>query len=168
MNTPDSVKVEILEDANQIVPAAKMSVLQKTYQRRPYLPPIPGQPGRATPDTRLPPESVTLDTDELEYMRDQYVFFMDIIMNYFFDSTFVSFIKEIGFAKLFNAYLKRNQNNEIYNIFIQLANRSPVTPEMYQTIRNVVSTIPFDIDVNLDSLLTKTAASIQNMMGSEN
>ena len=168
MNTPDSVKVEILEDANQIVPAAKMSVLQKTYQRRPYLPPIPGQPGRATPDTRLPPESVTLDTDELEYMRDQYVFFMDIIMNYFFDATFVSFIKEIGFAKLFNAYLKRNQNNEIYNIFIQLANRTPVTPEMYQTIRNVVSTIPFDIDVNLDSLLTKTAASIQNMMGSEN
>lgn len=168
MNTPDSIKVEILEDANQIVPAAKMSVLQKTYQRRPYLPPIPGQPGRATPDTRLPPESVTLDTDELEYMRDQYVFFMDIIMNYFFDSTFVSFIKEIGFAKLFNAYLKRNQNNEIYNIFIQLANRTPVTPEMYQTIRNVVSTIPFDIDVNLDSLLTKTAASIQNMMGSEN
>ena len=168
MNTPDSVKVEILEDANQIVPAAKMSVLQKTYQRRPYLPPIPGQPGRATPDTRLPPESITLDTDELEYMRDQYVFFMDIIMNYFFDSTFVSFIKEIGFAKLFNAYLKRNQNNEIYNIFIQLANRTPVTPEMYQTIRNVVSTIPFDIDVNLDSLLTKTAASIQNMMGSEN
>ena len=168
MNTPDSVKVEILEDANQIVPAVKMNDLQKTYQRRPYLPPIPGQPGRATPDTRLPPESFTLNTDELEYMRDQYVFFMEIIMNYFFDSTFVSFIKEIGFAKLFNAYLKRNKNNEIYNIFIQLANRTPVTPEMYQTIRNVVSTIPFDIDVNLDSLLTKTAASIQNMMGSEN
>ena len=151
MNTPDSIKVEILEDANQIVPAAKMSVLQ----RQPY-------------QTGSTPQSPTLNTDELEYMRDQYVFFMDIIMNYFFDATFVRFIKEIGFAKLFNAYLKRNQNNEIYNIFIQLANRTPVTPEMYQTIRDVVSSIPFDIDVNLDSLLTKTAASIQNMMGSEN
>lgn len=164
MNTPDSIKIEILEDANQIVPAAKMSVLQQANQKQLSLPRVHGQQQHPTVQRIIE----NINTDELEYMRDQYVFFMDIIMNYFFDATFVSFIKEIGFAKLFNAYLKRNQNNEIYNIFIQLANRTPVTPEMYQTIRNVVSTIPFDIDVNLDSLLTKTAASIQNMMGSEN
>lgn len=149
MNTPEPVKVEILEDANQIVPAVKMNDLQH-------------------PSGSVETVAERMNTDELEYMRDQYVFFMDIIMNYFFDSTFLSFIKEIGFAKLFNAYLKRDKNREIYNIFIQLANRTPVTPEMYQTIRNVVSSIPFDISVNLNSLLTKTATSIQNMMGSEN
>lgn len=157
MNTPDAVKVEILEDANQIVPAVKMNDLQH-----------PLMVGNMYPSGSVETVAERMNTDELEYMRDQYVFFMDIIMNYFFDSTFVSFIKEIGFAKLFNAYLKRDKNREIYNIFIQLANRTPVTPEMYQTIRNVVSSIPFDISVNLNSLLTKTATSIQNMMGSEN
>lgn len=157
MNTPDAVKVEILEDANQIVPAVKMNDLQR-----------PLMVGNMYPSTSVETVAERMNTDELEYMRDQYVFFMDIIMNYFFDSTFVSFIKEIGFAKLFNAYLKRDKNREIYNIFIQLANRTPVTPEMYQTIRSVVSSIPFDINMNIDNLLTKTATSIQNMMGSEN
>ena len=164
MNTPDSIKIEILEDANQIVPAAKMSVLQQANQKQLSLPRVHGQQQHPTVQRIIE----NINTDELEYMRDQYVFFMDIIMNYFFDATFVRFIKEIGFAKLFNAYLKRNQNNEIYNIFIQLANRTPVTPEMYQTIRNIVSSIPFDINMNIENLLEKTATSIQNMMGSEN
>lgn len=159
MDTPEPVKVEILEDANQIVPAVKMNDLQR-----------PLMVGNMYPSGSVETVAERMNTDELEYLRDQYVFFMDIIMNYFFDSTFVSFIKEIGFAKLFNAYLKRNQNQnrEIYNIFIQLANRTPVTPEMYQTIRNVVSSIPFDINMNIENLLKKTATSIQNMMGSEN
>lgn len=164
MDTPDSVKVEILEDANQIVPAVKTNVLQQSYQRQRSFPRVYGQSAPSVDSSIIQ----KLNTDELEYMRDQYVFFMDIIMNYFFDATFVSFIKEIGFAKLFNAYLKRNQNAKAYNIFIQLANRTPVTPEMYQTIRNVISEVPFDIDMNLDNLLSKTATSIQNMMGSEN
>ena len=156
MDTPEPVKVEILEDANQIVPAVKMNDLQR-----------PLMVGNMYPSGSVETVAERMNTDELEYMRDQYVFFMDIIMNYFFDSTFMNFIKEIGFAKLFNAYLKRDKNREIYNIFIQLANRTPVTPEMYQRIRNVISEVPFDIDMNLDNLLSKTSTSIQNMMSSE-
>ena len=135
----DTVKVEVLEDANQVVPAV------------------------AYADT-----AETIDTDSLEQIRDQYVFFMDIMMNYIFDSVFQSFVQRIGFVKMFNAYLKRNQNTEIFNLFVQLANRVHVTEEMYQRIEQLVNSIPCDIDVSLNDLLSKTASSIQNMLNSEN
>lgn len=135
----DTVKVEVLEDANQVVPAV------------------------AYADT-----AETIDTDSLEQIRDQYVFFMDIMMNYIFDSVFQSFVQRIGFVKMFNAYLKRNQNTEIFNLFVQLANRVHVTEEMYQRIEQLVNSIPCDMDVSLNDLLSKTASSIQNMLNSEN
>ena len=135
----DTVKVEVLEDANQVVPAV------------------------AYVDT-----AETIDTDSLEQIRDQYVFFMDIMLNYIFDSVFQSFVQRIGFVKMFNAYLKRNQNTEIFNLFVQLANRVPVTEEMYQRIEQLVNSIPCDIDLSLNDLLSKTASSIQNMLNSEN
>ena len=135
----DTVKVEVLEDANQVVPAV------------------------AYVDT-----AETIDTDSLEQIRDQYVFFMDIMLNYIFDSVFQSFVQRIGFVKMFNAYLKRNQNTEIFNLFVQLANRVPVTEEMYQRMEQAFNSIPCDIDLSLNDLLSKTASSIQNMMNSEN
>ena len=93
---------------------------------------------------------------------------MDIMMNYIFDSAFQSFVQKIGFVKMFNAYLKRNQNTEIFNLFVQLANRVPVTEEMYQRMEQLVNSIPCDIDLSLNDLLSKTASSIQNMLNSEN
>ena len=135
----DTVKVEVLEDANQVVPAV------------------------AYVDT-----AETIDTDSLEQIRDQYVFFMDIMLNYITDETFKRFIREIGFVKMFNAYLKRNQNTEIFNLFVQLANRVPVTEEMYQRMEQAFNSIPCDIDLSLNDLLSKTASSIQNMMNSDN
>lgn len=146
----DTVKVEVLEDANQVVPAVAFS----NYA---------AQSAAAYADT-----AETIDTDSLEQIRDQYVFFMDIMMNYIFDSAFQSFVQRIGFVKMFNAYLKRNQNTEIFNLFVQLANRVPVTEEMYQRMEQLVNSIPCDIDLSLNDLLSKTASSIQNMLNSEN
>lgn len=143
-STPDSVKIEVLEDANQVVPAVAFS----NYAAQ--------------------SAAETIDTDSLEQIRDQYVFFMDIMMNYIFDSAFQSFVQKIGFVKMFNAYLKRNQNTEIFNLFVQLANRVPVTEEMYQRMEQLVNSIPCDIDLSLNDLLSKTASSIQNMLNSEN
>ena len=141
----DTVKVEVLEDANQVVPA----VAYGNYA---------AQSAAAE----------TIDTESLEQIRDQYVFFMDIMMNYIFDADFQSFVQRIGFVKMFNAYLKRNQNTEIFNLFIQLANRVHVTEEMYQQMEQAFNSIPCDIDVSLNDLLSKTASSIQNMLNSEN
>lgn len=149
-STPDSVKIEVLEDANLVVPAVAFS----NYA---------AQSAAAYADT-----AETIDTDSLEQIRDQYVFFMDIMMNYIFDSAFQSFVQRIGFVKMFNAYLKRNQNTEIFNLFVQLANRVPVTEEMYQRMEQLVNSIPCDIDLSLNDLLSKTASSIQNMLNSEN
>ena len=134
---PDNVKIEVLEDANQIVPAESVDIVERN------------------------------GIDELEQIRDQYVFFMNIMTNYLFDQDFLNFINRIGFLKIFNAYLQRNSNPQLFTIFIQLANRKVLTEEDYQLMEQLFNSIPCNIDVNIDNLLNKTAADVHNMWNSE-
>lgn len=60
-----------------------------------------------------------LSGEDLSDLRDEYTFFINIISN-FNDQ---SFFKSIGYSKLLNAYLNRDNNEEISNIFDKLANR---------------------------------------------
>ena len=134
---PDNVKIEVLEDANQIVPAESVDIVERN------------------------------GIDELEQIRDQYVFFMNIMTNYLFDQDFLNFINRIGFLKIFNAYLQRNSNPQLFTIFIQLANRKVLTEEDYELMEQLFNSIPCNIDVNIDNLLNKTAADVHNMWNSE-
>ena len=130
---PDNVKIEVLEDANQIVPAESVEIVQRN------------------------------GIDDLEQLRDQYVFFMNIMTNYLFDQDFINFAKRIGFVKIFNAYIQRNSNPELFNIFIQLANRKVLTESDYQLMEQLFNSIPCDMDVNIENLINKTAADVYNM-----
>ena len=92
---------------------------------------------------------------------------MNIMTNYLFDQDFLNFINRIGFVKIFNAYLQRNSNPQLFNIFIQLANRKVLTEDDYQLMEQLFNSIPCNIDVNIDNLLNKTAADVHNMWNSE-
>lgn len=136
---PDNVRIELIEDANQITPAVNTKVVENG------------------------------DIDNLEYLRNEYVFFMNILTNYITDQKFIIFAKSIGFNKFFNAYLQRNGNNDLlFGVFIKLANRVPLTEDDYTFMTNLFNSIPLNVDVNMNNLIEKTASDIHNMMNSEN
>ena len=135
---PDNVRVEVIEDANQITPAINTQVVENG------------------------------DTGNLEYLRNEYVFFMNILTNYITDQTFINFAKSIGFSKFFNAYLQRNDNDLLFGVFIKLANRVELSEDDYNYMTNLFNSIPLNVDTNMNNLIEKTAVDIHNMMNSEN
>ena len=143
-NIPNNVKIELLEDANQITPAENTDIVQNITNDQ------------------------SAGLEQLIDLRNEYVFFMTIIMNYITDQNFMNFAKEIGFNKFFNAYLQRNINSKIYEVFIHLANRREITPENYDYMRDLFNSIECNVNVNMNNLIEKTAVDIYNMMNSEN
>ena len=135
---PDNVRIEVIEDANQITPAINTQVVENG------------------------------DTGNLEYLRNEYVFFMNILINYITDQTFINFAKSIGFSKFFNAYLQRNDNDLLFGVFIKLANRVELSEDDYNYMTNLFNSIPLNVDTNMNNLIEKTAVDIHNMMNSEN
>lgn len=135
---PDNVRIEVIEDANQITPAINTQVVENG------------------------------DTGNLEYLRNEYVFFMNILTNYITDQTFINFAKSIGFSKFFNAYLQRNDNDLLFGVFIKLANRVELSEDDYNYMTNLFNSIPLNVDTNMNNLIEKTAVDIHNMMNSEN
>lgn len=135
---PDNVRIELIDDANQITPAINTQVVENG------------------------------DIGNLEYLRNEYVFFMNILTNYITDQTFINFAKSIGFSKFFNAYLQRNTNDVLFGVFIKLANRMPLSENDYNYMTNLFNTIPLNVDVNMNNLIEKTASDIHNMLNSEN
>lgn len=135
---PDNVRIELIEDANQITPAINTQVVENG------------------------------DTGNLEYLRNEYVFFMNILTNYITDQTFINFAKSIGFSKFFNAYLQRNDNDVLFGVFVKLANRVVLTEDDYTYMTNLFNSIPLNVDTNMNNLIEKTAVDIHNMMNSEN
>ena len=135
---PDNVRIELIEDANQITPAINTQIVQNG------------------------------DTGNLEYLRNEYVFFMNILTNYITDQTFINFAKSIGFSRFFNAYLQRNDNDLLFGVFIKLANRVELSEDDYNYMTNLFNSIPLNVDTNMNNLIEKTAVDIHNMMNSEN
>ena len=135
---PDNVRIEVIEDANQITPAINTQVVENG------------------------------DTGNLEYLRNEYVFFMNILTNYITDQTFINFAKSIGFSRFFNAYLQRNDNDLLFGVFIKLANRVELSEDDYNYMTNLFNSIPLNVDTNMNNLIEKTAVDIHNMMNSEN
>lgn len=135
---PDNVRIEVIEDANQITPAINTQVVENG------------------------------DTGNLEYLRNEYVFFMNILTNYITDQTFINFAKSIGFSRFFNAYLQRNDNDLLFGVFIKLANRVELSEDDYNYMTNLFNSIPLSVDTNMNNLIEKTAVDIHNMMNSEN
>lgn len=135
---PDNVRIEVIEDANQITPAINTQVVENG------------------------------DTGNLEYLRNEYVFFMNILTNYITDQTFINFAKSIGFSRFFNAYLQRNDNDVLFGVFVKLANRIHLSEDDYNYMTNLFNSIPLNVDTNMNNLIEKTAVDIHNMMNSEN
>lgn len=135
---PDNVRIELIEDANQITPAINTQIVQNG------------------------------DADNLINLRNEYVFFMNILTNYITDQTFINFAKSIGFNKFFNAYLQRNINDDLFGVFIKLANRVELSEDDYNYMTNLFNSIPLNVDTNINNLIEKTAVDIHNMMNSEN
>ena len=135
---PDNVRIELIEDANQITPAINTQVVENG------------------------------DTGNLEYLRNEYVFFMNILTNYITDQTFINFAKSIGFSRFFNGYLQRNDNDDLFGVFIKLANRDELSEDDYNYMTNLFNSIPLNVDTNMNNLIEKTAVDIYNMMNSEN
>lgn len=135
---PDNVRIELIEDANQITPATNTQIVENG------------------------------DLNNLINIRDEYVFFMNILTNYITDQTFINFAKSIGFNKFFNAYLQRNTNDDLFGVFIKLANRIPLSEDDYNYMMNLFNSIPLNVDANMNNLIEKTAVDIHNMMNSEN
>ena len=135
---PDNVRIEVIEDANQITPAINTQIVQNG------------------------------DTGNLINLRNEYVFFMNILTNYITDQTFINFAKSIGFNKFFNAYLQRNINDDLFGVFIKLANRVELNEDDYNYMTNLFNSIPLNVDTNMNNLIEKTVVDIHNMMNSEN
>ena len=111
--------------------------------------------------------------EQIEYLRDQYVFFMNIISNYIMDQNFINLSKELGFAKMFNAYLQRgvtsgnsaqSANNEyLTGLFTRMSNHVEILQEEYQTIRDAINNLPNNLPPNMDDIISKCRTRVRNM-----
>ena len=136
----------LLQDANEIIPAAVASE----------------QIAQSNGEAALSP-NVNLNMESIEYLRDQYVFFMDIMTNYITDQGLINLTKELGFNRLFNAYLQRGNNDYLMNLFIRIANHNEIKPEEYQTIRDTVNSLPITLNVDMNDIINKTRRRVNDM-----
>lgn len=139
----------LLQDANEIIPAAVASE-QIASQGEAALSP-----------------NVNLNMESIEYIRDQYVFFMDIMTNYITDQGLINLTKELGFNRLFNAYLQRGNNDYLMNLFIRIANHNEIKPEEYQTIRDTVNSLQNTLNVDMNDIINKTRRRVNDMWNSD-
>ena len=133
----------LLQDANEIIPAA---VGETTLSQSP---------------------NSDINMEYIEYLRDQYVFFMDIMTNYITDQGLINLTKELGFNRLFNAYLQRGNNDYLMNLFIRIANHNEIKPEEYQTIRDTVNSLPITLNVDMNDIINKTRRRVNDMWNSD-
>lgn len=142
----------LLQDANEIIPAAVASEQMIAAQ--------------SNGETALSP-NVNLNMESIEYLRDQYVFFMDIMTNYITDQGLINLTKELGFNRLFNAYLQRGNNDYLMNLFIRIANHNEIKPEEYQTIRDTVNSLPITLNVDMNDIINKTRRRVNDMWNTD-
>ena len=128
-------RTALIEDANQITPAENQSYVEA-----------------------ISVENENKDKAEgmLEYFRDQFVFFIGILSNYVNDTNFIEFARQVGFRRLFNAYLMRNENQDIFNMFINLANRIEITPDIIQGMNSILSNVPVTISEEMEGIILKS------------
>ena len=129
----------LLQDANEIIPAA---VGETALSQSP---------------------NSDINMEYIEYLRDQYVFFMDIMTNYITDQGLINLTKELGFNRLFNAYLQRGNNDYLMNLFIRIANHNEIKPEEYQTIRDTVNSLQNTLNVDMNDIINKTRRRVNDM-----
>lgn len=141
-NDPNRTNL-LLQDANEIIPAA---VGETTLSQSP---------------------NSDINMEYIEYLRDQYVFFMDIMTNYITDQGLINLTKELGFNRLFNAYLQRGNNDYLMNLFIRIANHNEIKPEEYQTIRDTVNSLPITLNVDMNDIIAKTRRRVNDMWNSD-
>lgn len=144
-NDPNRTNL-LLQDANEIIPAAVASE----------------QIAQSNGEAALSP-NVNLNMESIEYIRDQYVFFMDIMTNYITDQGLINLTKELGFNRLFNAYLQRGNNDYLMNLFIRIANHNEIKPEEYQTIRDTVNSLQNTLNVDMNDIIAKTRRRVNDM-----
>ena len=142
----------LLQDANEIIPAAVASEQMIAAQ--------------SNGEAALSP-NVNLNMESIEYIRDQYVFFMDIMTNYITDQGLINLTKELGFNRLFNAYLQRGNNEFLMNLFIRIANHNEIKPEEYQTIRETVNSLQNTLNVDMNDIISKTRRRVNDMWNSD-
>ena len=147
-NDPNRTNL-LLQDANEIIPAAVASE-QIASQGEAALSP-----------------NVNLNMESIEYIRDQYVFFMDIMTNYITDQGLINLTKELGFNRLFNAYLQRGNNDYLMNLFIRIANHNEIKPEEYQTIRDTVNSLQNTLNVDMNDIINKTRRRVNDMWNTD-
>lgn len=133
----------LLQDANEIIPAA---VGETALSQSP---------------------NSDINMEYIEYLRDQYVFFMDIMTNYITDQGLINLTKELGFNRLFNAYLQRGDNDYLMNLFIRIANHNEIKPEEYQTIRDAVNSLQNTLNVDMNDIIAKTRRRVNDMWNSD-
>ena len=115
--------------------------------------------------------------EQIEYLRDQYVFFMNIIANYITDQNLINLCRELGFNKMFNAYLQRgvtsgnsaqSANNEyLTGLFTRMSNHVEILQEEYQTIRDVFNRLPNNLPPNMDDIISKCRTRVRNMWNAD-
>ena len=133
----------LLQDANEIIPAA---VGETALSQSP---------------------NSDINMEYIEYLRDQYVFFMDIMTNYITDQGLINLTKELGFNRLFNAYLQRGNNDYLMNLFIRIANHNEIKPEEYQTIRDTVNSLQNTLNVDMNDIIAKTRRRVNDMWNTD-
>ena len=133
----------LLQDANEIIPAA---VGETALSQSP---------------------NSDINMEYIEYLRDQYVFFMDIMTNYITDQGLINLTKELGFNRLFNAYLQRGNNDYLMNLFIRIANHNEIKPEEYQTIRDTVNSLQNTLNVDMNDIINKTRRRVNDMWNTD-
>ena len=129
----------LLQDANEIIPAA---VGETALSQSP---------------------NSDINMEYIKDLRDQYVFFMNIMTNYITDQGLINLTKELGFNRLFNAYLQRGNNDYLMNLFIRIANHNEIKPEEYKTIRDTVNSLQNTLNVDMNDIIAKTKRRVNDM-----
>ena len=76
---------------------------------------------------------------------------------------FAQFANDLGFYRLFNAYLSRNEEPILMNFFIRVANCKDITPKYLNNMKKFIDRFDVVIDVGYEQYLRKTYNTIKDM-----
>ena len=100
-------------------------------------------------------------------VRDDFIAFSSLLHCNMDNEAFVNFTNRIGFGRLFRAYRSRNNDKELMDFFVRVANRVGLTPDYLNDVEYYIKRIDIVVDPNYDEYLARTYNMIAEMFNTQ-
>ena len=107
--------------------------------------------------------NATRESWESDDTREDFIAFSSLLARNFNNPVFAQFANELGFSRLFRAYRDRNENPELMDFFVKVANSINLTQYYLDYMKDKIKRNALVIDLNFEQYLRNTYMTIKDM-----